>query len=174
MTSIAKFIKKINTTITPTSRHNPARRSISFSYPPLSKGHIAHQHYKPEEKKNTTTKPKKTFSCRYMNCQQTFTKYFNMRRHVLLCHTTIRPFKCPFCQTEFALLQYYRDHLLQHRPTEYVDHHLQQNRLTDKQSYPLFFVESVDQDGNLLDDYIRAKIEPEFVHVGYLPSPCRE
>lgn len=41
------------------------------------------------------------------DCNQTFTRKQNLKRHLQLCHTREKPFACSFCKTSFS-----RNHLL--------------------------------------------------------------
>mmetsp|Transcript_2476 Transcript_2476/g.2593 ORF Transcript_2476/g.2593 Transcript_2476/m.2593 type:complete len:189 (+) Transcript_2476:192-758(+) len=115
---------------------------------------------------------KPRFCCKFLDCGQTFTKHFNLKRHVLLCHTTIQPFKCLICGKRVALIQYFRDHLLQHLSVDATEHYLRQDDCVNQQVYPLFFVEKTDDNNsNLVNDYVKAKILPQFVTNGVLPVP---
>eukprot|EP00357_Protocruzia_adherens_P008822 CAMPEP_0114986908 /NCGR_PEP_ID=MMETSP0216-20121206/8691_1 /TAXON_ID=223996 /ORGANISM="Protocruzia adherens, Strain Boccale" /LENGTH=87 /DNA_ID=CAMNT_0002349403 /DNA_START=410 /DNA_END=673 /DNA_ORIENTATION=- len=84
----------------------------------------------------------------------------------------MRPFKCPFCSKRVALIQYYKEHLLRHTSVNAAECYLKENDWANQQVYPLFFVEKTTYDNNnLINDYAKAKILPEFVTNGVLPVP---
>jgi len=112
-----------------------------------------------------------TFHCKYDHCQKTFTNYFNLRRHVMLKHTEIRPFKCHLCTKKFALLQYFQEHLLVHMPLREAQRLALTVNPSILESLPVFFVEQCSGEDDLLSAYIEAKPLPNFIYDGVLPTP---
>jgi len=121
-------------------------------------------------KETKKTKKPQSFECRYLDCNLVFTNRFNLKRHIMLVHSTSRPFHCDICDKRFALLQYYRDHLLLHLSFEEVDQRLGAVSPSIIDRLPLFMVEHTKEE-DLLQTYISSKIQPSFVEDGLLPVP---
>lgn len=111
-----------------------------------------------------------SFECRYLGCNIAFTNRFNLKRHIMLAHSNSRPFHCDVCGKRFALLQYYRDHLLLHLPFDEVDKRLGQVSPSINDKLPLFMVEHT-KDEDLLHAYVNTTMLPTFVDDGLLPVP---
>ena len=53
------------------------------------------------------------FICIYAECNRAFKTRFSMKRHMLI-HSQIKEYKCPYCEKEFALIQYLKEHIYTH------------------------------------------------------------
>mmetsp|Transcript_31019 Transcript_31019/g.35336 ORF Transcript_31019/g.35336 Transcript_31019/m.35336 type:complete len:186 (+) Transcript_31019:107-664(+) len=110
------------------------------------------------------------FQCKFSDCQKDFTNHFNLRRHVLLKHTQIKPFCCHLCGKKFALLRYFQEHLLIHMPLQEAQKCAIKLNPSIIDSLPLFFV-SRPEPQCLLESYIASRIEPDFINARTLPRP---
>eukprot|EP00357_Protocruzia_adherens_P030003 CAMPEP_0115038732 /NCGR_PEP_ID=MMETSP0216-20121206/43593_1 /TAXON_ID=223996 /ORGANISM="Protocruzia adherens, Strain Boccale" /LENGTH=150 /DNA_ID=CAMNT_0002419207 /DNA_START=127 /DNA_END=575 /DNA_ORIENTATION=+ len=68
--------------------------------------------------------------CNYLGCQSQFDSRFNLRRHILLVHTKIRPFKCDLCEKRFGLNQHRLEHLTTHNLKEDTIQEIAEKKLT--------------------------------------------
>mmetsp|Transcript_40788 Transcript_40788/g.46917 ORF Transcript_40788/g.46917 Transcript_40788/m.46917 type:complete len:178 (-) Transcript_40788:50-583(-) len=82
--------------------------------------------------------------CNYLGCESVFKSRFNLRRHVLLCHTNLRPFECEICGRRFGLNQHRLDHLLTHELDPHSLREMIQKRVSLRSSLPIFRVELAD------------------------------
>jgi len=125
---------------------------------------------KKQKKCEAAQRKRRELKCNFLSCSQTFTNRFNLRRHIMLVHTQIRPFQCALCSKRFGLLQYYREHMLSHFSFEKVDEMLKDLDSSVLDSLPIFRVEDTDS-STLIPNMVASKPLPPFVEFGRLPTP---
>eukprot|EP00357_Protocruzia_adherens_P034825 CAMPEP_0114991576 /NCGR_PEP_ID=MMETSP0216-20121206/11451_1 /TAXON_ID=223996 /ORGANISM="Protocruzia adherens, Strain Boccale" /LENGTH=141 /DNA_ID=CAMNT_0002354923 /DNA_START=574 /DNA_END=999 /DNA_ORIENTATION=- len=109
--------------------------------------------------------------CNYLGCQSQFDSRFNLRRHILLVHTKIRPFKCDLCEKRFGLNQHRLEHLTTHNLKEDTIQEIAEKKLTLRGSLPVFKVEHGDHEIDKLQSYIHEAKVPRYVERGVMPYP---
>mmetsp|Transcript_11923 Transcript_11923/g.13085 ORF Transcript_11923/g.13085 Transcript_11923/m.13085 type:complete len:171 (+) Transcript_11923:149-661(+) len=119
--------------------------------------------------KHPPKNPPKNIPCNFLGCPKIFDNRFNLRRHIMLQHTNIRPFTCDVCGQRIGLYQ----HLLTHRSGHKGAPELPEPEggIPSISPYlPVFRVER-GKDENCLDRFLKKMELPKFVEEGLLPVP---